>query len=51
MHALFIYFYCMLIDMIDRFIYVHFIFGFNFTNNDSMQSSIAECKTICIQFY
>ena len=38
MHALVICFYCMLIDMINSFIYVRFIFAFNFTNNDSIQS-------------
>ena len=39
------YFHRILIDMINRFIYVH-LFIFACTNNVSRQSSITECKTI-----
>ena len=42
-----IYFYCMLIDMINRFICVHLCI-FACTNNVSRQSSITEGKTITI---
>ena len=40
-----IYFHRILIDMINRFIYVHLCI-FACTNNISRHSSITECKTI-----